>query len=338
MAQTSRSAILTGFADVVGAAGGNPLALVHAAGLPGEVLRNPDLRVPTLQVLSLLEASARAIGCYDLGLRIAAHRGFATLGPLGLAMREQANVRGAIALLAENLWAQSEGLVVSLEEAEGIGVLVLTIPNPPQGGARQASELSLASMTRLLRRLLGPHWRPEMVLFRHPRPADYAPHVRLFGLAPLFAQERDALVLLQRDLDAAIPDADPDAAAQLARFLALEAGSRAHSTADRVRRIVALLLPRGECRIERVAAQFGVDRRTLHRRLAAEGTSFRELVAAERASLAASLLAGGRSKTEVAGLLGFASLSAFSRWRRLTGGEDGSGEASGQGMADAGGV
>jgi AraC-like DNA-binding protein len=60
-----------------------------------------------------------------------------------------------------------------------------------------------------------------------------------------------------------------------------------------------------------------MDRRTLHRRLVRQGTSFSELVQRERIELAQGYMdAGDRSLTEIAELLGFSCLSAFSRWKR----------------------
>ena len=78
-----------------------------------------------------------------------------------------------------------------------------------------------------------------------------------------------------------------------------------------------LLLPRGLCRIEVVAQHLGVDRRTVHRRLLGEGTSFSALLEAERRAIASRYVDGtDRPLTEVAALLGFSAPSVFSRWYR----------------------
>jgi AraC-like DNA-binding protein len=58
-----------------------------------------------------------------------------------------------------------------------------------------------------------------------------------------------------------------------------------------------------------------VDRRTLQRRLLAEGSSFAAILHSTRAGLAQRYLSNDRySITEVSDLLGFAAPSAFSRW------------------------
>ena len=85
--------------------------------------------------------------------------------------------------------------------------------------------------------------------------------------------------------------------------------------ADTVRRLAAGLLPSGRCSLEHVAALLGLQGRTLQRQLAEEGVQFTELLHELRLELATRYLAEGRRPlTQVAQLLGFASISAFSRW------------------------
>jgi AraC-like DNA-binding protein len=101
------------------------------------------------------------------------------------------------------------------------------------------------------------------------------------------------------------------------RYLAFVEGTHADNLSAQVHDLIRQLLPRGLGRIVPVAARLGISRRTLHRRLAAEGTSFEVLVQQVRIELAHDHLAVGRhSMTEISELLGFAHLSGFSRWRR----------------------
>jgi len=84
-----------------------------------------------------------------------------------------------------------------------------------------------------------------------------------------------------------------------------------------VTHLVELLLPLGRCSTVQVARSLGVTQRTLHRHLAAEGTSFSAIVHRTREALAERYLAAERySLTEVSELLGFTAPSAFSRWFR----------------------
>ena len=80
-----------------------------------------------------------------------------------------------------------------------------------------------------------------------------------------------------------------------------------------------LLRPRGGTQMGGVAAEMGMAPRTLHRHLAAEGTSFRRLLDEIRETLAEEMLAHRMSVGEVAERLGYAEASsfvhAFKRWK-----------------------
>ncbi|WP_333835320.1 helix-turn-helix transcriptional regulator, partial [Rubrimonas sp.] len=84
---------------------------------------------------------------------------------------------------------------------------------------------------------------------------------------------------------------------------------------------IAAMLGPDEVGLDAVAAAAGMSRRTLQRRLAAEGFTFSELLDATRADLAMRLLTEGRAPLgEVASRLGYANAPALTRAvRRWTG-------------------
>jgi AraC-like DNA-binding protein len=76
-----------------------------------------------------------------------------------------------------------------------------------------------------------------------------------------------------------------------------------------------MMLDHGEVSLARAAECLGVTPRTLQRRLTAANTSFSELYTDARRELAIRYVANStRSLSTVAELLGFSSLSPFSRW------------------------
>ncbi|MEL0150644.1 MAG: helix-turn-helix domain-containing protein, partial [Rhodobiaceae bacterium] len=111
----------------------------------------------------------------------------------------------------------------------------------------------------------------------------------------------------------------PHSAKQVEAHFSAIIGPRAETFRDTVSSHIQSLMPQGTCRIAHVADQMGITRRTVHRRLAEEGTSFSQLVQQNRVRLADSYTnsaAKKRSKTEIAQLLGYANLSSFSRWTK----------------------
>lgn len=312
----TRSAALTGYADLARTLGLDPLRMVAAAGLPLACLNDPDLRIPVPQVGRLLTESAARTNRPDFGLLLAEKRSLANLGPLGLVAREQPTMRQAIEVLAPSISMHNEALSLQIESADDVSILRIVLHHDEPAQMAQLSELALAATTRMLRRLSDGAFMPESVHFMHRAPADIATHRWLFGVTPRFSQDFDGVVVTTRALDAALPQADPLAAAQLARHLTVWTGDRARDPVRATQELVMSLLPTGHATIARVASDLGTNRRTLHRQLAARGTSFTEILDASRRALVETYLAdGSRSLTDIAGLLGYASLSAFSRWR-----------------------
>ncbi len=90
-----------------------------------------------------------------------------------------------------------------------------------------------------------------------------------------------------------------------------------------MRRVLRTLLHTGGATETRLAHLFAMHRRTVNRRLQAEGTTFRRLVDDVRFDVARYLLESSTlSVTEIAGKLNYADASAFTRafrrWSRTT--------------------
>jgi AraC-like DNA-binding protein len=144
----------------------------------------------------------------------------------------------------------------------------------------------------------------------------------MFGYAVDFGQDFNGLVCTTRDMDAPNPLADPVMARYARQLLETNSCSSRMSTVDNVRHLLLVLLPSGQCAIDHVAQQLGVDRRTVHRRLLREGTTFTEVVNTVRRELAAHYIDdAARPLSQVGELLGFSAPSAFSRWYRQQFGE-----------------
>ena len=140
---------------------------------------------------------------------------------------------------------------------------------------------------------MGTGWQPRLVCFTHAAPRSLAVHRRVLGPAVEFGHEFNGIVCNAADLDAPNPGADPVMARYSQKLLA-PALTHSARFADRVRQLIVLLLPRGLCRVDVVAQHLGVDRRTVHRKLLGEGTSFSALLETERRALAGRYVEGTR--------------------------------------------
>ncbi|MDM0106544.1 AraC family transcriptional regulator [Variovorax sp. J22R24] len=322
MSNLVRSASLTNYAEVARAVGLDPLALLAAVGLNPSCLHDPDMRIPSQAVRDLLETSATASGMDNFGLRMAETRQLSNLGAVALVAREEPTVRRVVRAMMRYSHVLNESLFVELEEANGIAVMREEFLVGQGGSSRQSTELLVGVMFRNLKFFLGPAWNPLRVCFAHAPPRDPSLHFQLFGYGVYFGQDFNGLVCTTSDLDAPNPMADPVMARYARQVLEASAGSARMSTVDNVRNILLVLLPSGKCSIEQVAQQLGVDRQTVHRRLVREGTAFREVVNTIRRELAVHYIDDGtRPLSQIAELLGFSALSAFSRWYKQQFGE-----------------
>lgn len=317
----TRSASLTGFADVARSLGLDPHRLAAEQGLPAACLTDPDLRISAVATGRLLERAARLSGADDIGLRMAETRRLSNLGAMAFVVREQPTLRKALDALVSYTWAQNQALTLRLDVHGDVAILREMMSGPNPNASRQVNDLTVAVLVRMIRVLTGQSWRPLEVCFTQPAPDDLATYRRVLGMTPSFEQEFDGVVLAARDLETPIAEADPVAARRALHYVELEGAFRDADPVATVGELILALLPTGTCTIARVAARLGVSRRTLHRRLAeAGGPSFTDLLADTRTRLAERYLASGQySLTEVAERLGYSSLSAFSRWRRLRG-------------------
>ena len=317
MAVLVRSASLTNFSDVARSAGLDPARLLSEFGLPARSLRDPELRLPAHAVRDLLEACAERSGDEAFGLRMAEARRLSNLGPVGLLIREQPTLRLALEALTEYGRKLNEVLFLTLEETGEVAVLREELIVGHVGPVRQATELAIGVCFRILRLLLGADWKPLRVCFAHEAPADRSHHERLFGRNVEFGQYFNGIVFARRDLELPNPNADPGMARYARQLVESGMGRGAIDTTGRVRELVLGLLGTGQCTIDLVAQHLGVDRRTVHRRLASEGHSYSDIVDAVRRELADRYMKDrGRPLREVASLLGFAAPSGFSRWYR----------------------
>lgn len=316
MSYLARSAGLTGFLDLSRELGLDAYKLAALAGVPAAALTDPDLKIASIAIVRMYELAAERSGSEDFSLLIAEKRRLSNMGLIGLLIREQATVRKAMRTVAQYVWLQNEAYALHLEEAEDVAVLRFAIAVP---GGRQQGDLAIGVAMGVMRALMGDGWRPLDVSFTCAAPTRLATYRRLFGRTPLFGQEFLGLIIRRSDLDAEIASADPAMASQVSRYLEQAAAGRRPALSDKVRELVTLLLPGGDCTVDRTAQRLRMDRRTLHRRLAAEGISFSEILDDARRSHAATLLSNGdRSLQGVSDMLGFSSVSAFAHWFRRT--------------------
>lgn len=132
-----------------------------------------------------------------------------------------------------------------------------------------------------------------------------------------FNADFNGIVCATHQLSSPLPPSDSRMALYARRILDNALSSTGEGSAHNVRRTIIAFLPTGRCTADQVAKTLGMDRRTLHRHLLAEGTNFSLLLRTVRSEFASRhLIDSDSSLAEVADLLGFSTPSTFGFWFR----------------------
>jgi AraC-like DNA-binding protein len=316
MTALMRSASLAHYADLATSVGLEPHAMLAAVDLPRSCVDNPELRIPAAAVMRLMELSAELSGEEAFGLRLSVTRRLSSFGIVGMLARDEPTLRQTLDTLTRYLYLHNESLTTQIHESGGVVVIEqMLLPN--LGAGRQSVELALGALYHTLCLALGKDWQPLGVSFMHPAPASLSWHRSIIGSNLRFSQDYNGIVLSSADMDAPLHSADPSMRQQVRKLVHEDLSGHALTFRDEVAHLIMALLPTGRCSADQVAKYLGVTRRTVHRRLSGDGTGFAQLLDDIRLELAERLLGyGDRKLTDMAPLLGFSSLSAFSRWRR----------------------
>jgi AraC-like DNA-binding protein len=284
------------------------------SGLSAGSLGDPENWLPSKQVLDLIEETAAAAGRDDFGVLLGEFRSFASLGPVSLLLRHEMTLRTIIGAMIEYRRLLSELLHLRLERHGDHSVLCWSLI--PGLRSSQGVNLLATIAYRVLVDGTAVHWHPECVHFRHGQPRDIAAFQRVFSCPIEFNSEFDGLTLKTGSLDLPNDYADAEMAAHARRLLNLLPGVRGEETAvERTRGTIALLIQTGQTDVTDVARCMGLTKRSLQRRLKSEGQSCSGLLNDVRRELAVRYLGNSsHSSSAVAELVGYSSLSAFTRW------------------------
>lgn len=148
-----------------------------------------------------------------------------------------------------------------------------------------------------------------------PPASDLPLYTRVFRCKPEFDCAFNGIVIRNSDLDRTNERADQHLALHARQLLESVMSPTARSSSADVEQLIKLLLPAGRASVQICAASMGMTVRTLQRALDAEGESFSSLLNRARKQLATQYLANRKMRvTDIADLLGYSSIGAFTRW------------------------
>lgn len=316
---TMSASLLVRIVRAAVAEGADKRALLAAAGIDERRLRNPLSRLSSALTMRFFAVLEQYFGNPAMALRIGEKAGTQNFSDIGYSALLQANLASVI---EANVGIQKlrQNMFRTSFHADGKPPYLLWHYDADLTKSYAPFiEFSVATYARLSKQILGEPPLLRTVHFRHKPRFDRKKYDQAFGCPVQFAMPETRMEIAARQLFRPSPLANP------ALFLA--ASERYHQPAEWMKLgkphaaygyfYLSNELDKSPPTLDRMAASFGLAERTLRRNLVAEGHPFRDLLELVRQDLCRLyFLENKRSLSEIALLLGYSDLSAFTRAHR----------------------
>lgn len=274
-------------------------------------------RVPLTDFIAFAEDAARFVGDPALGLKLGAELRPVQLGSLNFLMTTSPTLGAALAGFSSWAKGMREGWHIQLASGDIGADYIYRLDIADASKACQDIEHSLANICSLIRLRMGSGWAPLEVHFEHAAQGQRRQYESTFRAPVYFEQPVSKLVIRNADLEQKAERLHFALMPLMESHLrdVTEAMRGDESVADDVSLVIARYLGSRSVTLEIVAHELGLSARSLQRRLAEEGVSFRDLVKAQRRRVVETLLGRGRrgSLTSIAMSAGYADGAVLSR-------------------------
>ena len=278
--------------------------------------------VPADHFFELHEVLDRELGP-GFAIRVGQQMRIEDYGVLGLSWRT-CSWAGEIFDRSERYFKLLSDTYVFKVEQKGSASVIHLLREPHRRGLELSNEATLSATVVVLQAMTETDISPVEVSFKHSSPEELSDYKKAFQCPVLFNQPGYSITYHTSDLETRTAKAD----ASINRFLVERVEEETHGlvvSANKVsvdvENLIKDALPSGIPSIQQVGDHMGMSNRTLARRLAENGVTFRDLIQKTQEGVARDLLINSsRSISEIAFETGFSEQSTFSRaFKRWTG-------------------
>lgn len=284
------------------------------------------------QLFQLGRAQLARAGASEAEQELLALRGglsipFGAFGTVDYLVASAASVGAGVQTLVDHFAALSTGFRITKASRGDGGCTVQVVDERPT--TFDNDDFTLGALVGRFRWLAGPDFEIEQAVFRRI-PLDPSAFELALGIVPVFGTPPARLELSSQAVAAPMRQQDRvlhHTLRQLAAQLRLGSATNDLELAIRCRLRDRLMAEHQDATsVGPIARSLGMSERTLHRRLADRGLSFRAIVDTFRAQESERyLLSGSKTQAEIAHALGYSEQStwarAFRRWRGCSPGE-----------------
>lgn len=310
--------------DHARASGRDPAPWFAGTGLSAPQCSEPNQHVSFHHAMTIIRRAVAAFGDTGLGLAIGGRESLSSFGMLGFAMMSCRTFGDAVRAGLE--YHQISGSLLDIEMLpDGQRIWLVARERYPDPELLPfLCEEAFASMSNVSRAMLGPAHRLLQAEFSYPRPRYVHLYEHRFPCSLRFGASHNRMAFDAALLDTPLPTYNPITLAEAMRVCQAQVDAVVVST-EMLASLVRWLRPRlgRDVSVQDAADALRMTERTLRRRLATEGTSFRALHDRLRAERAEQLLRDPRhSIADVGFELGYSDgrefRRAFKRWTGRT--------------------
>lgn len=324
-----RSWALIGFDALVASKGFDPVALLNEAGIDPRVLDTSDMLLSFARKGRLLEIAAERLGAPSFGLEwaLSVPEHFPDTGPVLLLTGTASTFSEWLKRAAQYWLLQSNAVTPDVVQHEALGAFGVRLSRA--GGQpieRQHMEHLTGKIVRLIRAVLDDTVNPVKVTFKHARPDDISLHESIFRCPLEFGASHDEIVFPLSILRRPMADRAGETEAIANEFLRRRIGQLSRyrpSVSTSTALAIKTVLGTGICSKEFIARTLECSPRKLQRLLAAEGTTYEDILDSVRREVGCALLADSAAPVAAIGnMLDFTSPAAMTlavrRWTGMT--------------------
>lgn len=281
------------------------------------MLKNSSLRIDGEIFIDILHSAIRTSGDKDFVLKIGESLRPDSLDDVGYAITFCDNLRDVMRVIAQ-YQSISQGFGTSkLVVGDKVARIYWTSSHPDTMRYAPYVDLVFSGYATVGRWLLWQSRNPiSGVAFQRPEPEDSRAYKAIFGPDVTFGAPQDVMSFEAKLVDVDLPSRNPDIKRLMLERLEsqLRHITAAPTTQYRTQRCLTSELHKGRPDISHIAAILGQSERTLRRNLAAEGTSFRDVLTQVYKEACEIHLRNERmSHAQIALALGFGDQTAYSR-------------------------
>jgi AraC-like DNA-binding protein len=295
--------------------------LLEELEIPSDLLEDQEARLPIEKYHQLWQQAKTISNDPAIGLHVGQQSSAELMGLVANVLVHSDSLEQGIEQYVRLFGLVNNGIELTFDKQGTLSVIEFH-HHKPEFYCIQDMERTLALAVQRTRQFVNDDIRMKKIGVAHSPPAHATEYEQVFGCPVEFNQAVCSITFESRFLQFSPKQKNPFVRSALQRYAeAINTRLFKRKVGDKVKNIVLEMLPHGQADIDHVAQKLHMSRQTLYRKLKKEGLVFQELVEEIRQEKALDIIKDKTlSLSEIAFVLGFSELSAFSRaFKRWTG-------------------